>query len=91
LYQKILEPSAGPLIAIREFILARKTLGGVMTDFQSRAMNENGNSIPGLYVVGETAGYGGGNLHGVGCLEGTFLGGCIISAHAATNSILRGK
>ncbi len=89
-YQKILDPSAGPLIAIREFILARKTLGGVQTDFDSRVLDSNMKPVEGLYAVGESAGYGGGNLHGLSCLEGTFLGGCIVSAHAASNGIQKG-
>jgi predicted oxidoreductase len=38
--------------------------------------------IPGLYAVGEAAGFGGG-VHGYNALEGTFLGGCIFSGHAA--------
>ena len=37
-FQKILDPKAGPLIAIREFILARKSLGGIQTDLQCRVL-----------------------------------------------------
>ena len=37
-FQKILDPRAGPLIAIREFILARKSLGGIQTDLQCRVL-----------------------------------------------------
>jgi predicted oxidoreductase len=80
-FQKILEPKAGPLIAIREFILARKSLGGIQTDLECRVLrSSDGEPIPGLYAIGEAAGFGGGGAHGKGSLEGTFLGGCILTA-----------
>lgn len=88
-FQRILDPKAGPLIAIREFILTRKTLGGMQTDLESRVIGESDNPIPGLYAVGEAAGFGGGGSHGTGALEGTFLGSCILTAHAAARSISR--
>jgi len=79
-FQKILDPKARPLIAIREFILSRKSLGGIQTDLQCRVLRTaGGQPIPGLYAVGEAAGFGGGGIHGKGSLEGTFLGGCILS------------
>lgn len=76
---KILDPKNGPLIAVKLNILTRKTLGGIETDLDSRALDENGNPIPGLFAVGEAAGFGGGGVHGYRSLEGTFLGGCIFS------------
>ncbi len=89
--QKILDPSAGPLIAIRQFIISRKSLGGLQTDLQSRVLDEQGNPIEGLYAVGEAAGFGGGGIHGMRALEGTFLGGCVLTARYAAASILRGE
>jgi predicted oxidoreductase len=87
-YRKILDPRAGPLIAIREFILARKSLGGIQTDLQCRVLrSSDGDPIPGLYAVGEAAGFGGGGIHGKGSLEGTFLGGCVLSGRLAGRSI----
>ncbi len=85
--QKILDPSARPLIAIREFIMSRKSLGGIQTDLGSRVLNDAGEPIPGLYAAGEAAGFGGGGMHGLRSLEGTFLGGCIYSARRAARSI----
>jgi predicted oxidoreductase len=83
-FQRILDPKAAPLIAIREFILARKSLGGIQTDLQCRVLRAtDGQPIPGLYAVGEAAGFGGGGIHGKGSLEGTFLGGCILTGRAA--------
>lgn len=89
-FQRILDPKAGPLIAIREFILARKSLGGIQTDLQCRVLRAtDGQPIPGLYAVGEAAGFGGGGIHGKGSLEGTFLGGCILTGRAAGKNIGR--
>jgi len=87
-FQKILDPKARPLIAIREFILSRKSLGGIQTDLDCRVLRAgDGQPIPGLYAVGEAAGFGGGGIHGKGSLEGTFLGGCILSGRLAGQSI----
>jgi len=86
-YQPILDPGARPLIAIREFILARKSLGGIQTDLGCRVLDERGQPIPGLHAVGEAAGFGGGGIHGRGALEGTFLGGCVITGLCAGRTI----
>src|SRR5262249_18105545 len=87
-FQRILDPKAGPLIAIREFILARKSLGGIQTDLACRVLHSgSGQPIPGLYAVGEAAGFGGGGSHGKGSLEGTFLGGCILTGRVAGRNI----
>jgi predicted oxidoreductase len=80
---RILDPAAGPLIGVKLHILTRKTLGGIQTDLSSRAFGNDGQPIPGLYAVGEAAGFGGGGVHGYNALEGTFLGGCIFSGRAA--------
>jgi predicted oxidoreductase len=80
---RLLDPAAGPLIGVKLHILTRKSLGGIQTDLQSRALSANGEPIPGLYAAGEVAGFGGGGLHGYNALEGTFLGGCLFSGRAA--------
>ncbi|MBU2669382.1 FAD-binding dehydrogenase [Actinoplanes bogorensis] len=80
---RILDPAAGPLIGIKLHILTRKTLGGIQTDLDSRALASDGSPIPGLYAAGEVAGFGGGGVHGYNALEGTFLGGCLFSGRAA--------
>ncbi|TIT98304.1 MAG: FAD-binding dehydrogenase, partial [Mesorhizobium sp.] len=80
---KMLDPANGPLIAVRLNILTRKTLGGLQTDLDSRVLDAAGEPVPGLYAVGEVAGFGGGGVHGYGALEGTFLGGCIFSGRSA--------
>jgi predicted oxidoreductase len=80
---RLLDPAAGPLIAVQLRILTRKTLGGIQTDLDSRALGADGAPIPGLYAAGEVAGFGGGGVHGYNALEGTFLGGCLFSGRAA--------
>jgi predicted oxidoreductase len=80
---RILDPAHGPLIAVRLNILTRKTLGGLETDLDARVFGAGGAIIPGLYAVGEAAGFGGGGMHGYRSLEGTFLGGCLFSGRTA--------
>ncbi|MFY4722397.1 FAD-binding dehydrogenase [Streptomyces sp. LaBMicrA B280] len=80
---RILDPAAGPLIGVRMHVLTRKTLGGIQTDLDSRALGADGAPIEGLYAAGEVAGFGGGGVHGYNSLEGTFLGGCLFSGRAA--------
>jgi hypothetical protein len=86
-YQSIDDPAARPLIAVRSFIMARKSLGRIQTDLQCRVMQPDGQAIEGLFAVGEAAGFGGGGIHGHGSLEGTFLGGCVLTARAAARAI----
>ena len=86
-FQKIVDAQAMPLIAIREFIVSRKSLGGIQTDLECRVLDVRGETIAGLYAIGEAAGFGGGGLNGLRSLEGTFLGGCIFSARRAARAI----
>jgi predicted oxidoreductase len=86
-FQPINDAKALPLIAVREFIISRKSLGGIKTDLASRVLNTAGQPIEGLYAVGEAAGFGGGGMHGLRALEGTFLGGCILSGRIAAAAI----
>lgn len=86
-YQKIADRKAGPFIAIREFIVSRKSLGGIQTNEQSQVLTPAGEVITGLYAIGEAAGFGGGGMNGLRSLEGTFLGGCIYSGRKAGQAI----
>ena len=85
--QRILDDKALPLIAIREFIISRKSLGGIQTDLSSRVLDAAGNPIPRLYAAGEATGFGGGGSHGLRALEGTFLGCCVLTGRIAGQSI----
>jgi hypothetical protein len=80
---RLLDPAAGPLIAVRLWVLTRKTLGGIATDLEGRVLARDGEVIDGLYAAGEVAGFGGGGVHGYRALEGTFLGGCLFSGRVA--------
>lgn len=80
---RILDPEAGPLIAVKLHVLTRKSLGGIETDLSGRALGADGAPIPGLYAAGEAAGFGGGGMHGYRALEGTFVGGCLFSGRIA--------
>jgi predicted oxidoreductase len=86
-FQPIVDPKAMPLIAIRMTVMARKSLGGIQTDLESRVLGPDGSPIEGLYAVGEAAGFGGGGMHGKRSLEGTFLGGCVFTGRLAARSI----
>jgi predicted oxidoreductase len=87
---RILDPKAGPLIAVKLHILTRKSLGGIQTDLSSRVLGVDGAPVPGLYAAGEAAGFGGGGMHGYRALEGTFLGGCLFTGRAAGRAIAAG-
>ena len=80
---RLLDPAAGPLIAVRLFILTRKTLGGLETDLAARVLKADGAPLGNVFAAGEAAGFGGGGMHGHRALEGTFLGGCIFSGRIA--------
>jgi uncharacterized protein len=80
---RILDPAAGPLVAVRLNIITRKTLGGLETDLSGQVLRPGGEVFPGLYAAGEIAGFGGGGMHGSRSLEGTFLGGCLFSGRTA--------
>jgi predicted oxidoreductase len=98
-FQRIADPKAGPLIAIRLQVMARKSLGGIQTDLACRVLGEGGapggtasgaragEPIKRLYAVGEAAGFGGGGVHGKRSLEGTFLGGCVFTGRLAAAAI----
>jgi predicted oxidoreductase len=84
---RILDPKAGPLIAVKLHVLTRKSLGGIQTDLSGRALNAEGMPVPGLYAAGEASGFGGGGMHGYRSLEGTFLGGCLFTGRTAGRAV----
>ncbi|MGI8668121.1 MAG: FAD-binding protein, partial [Jatrophihabitans sp.] len=80
---RLLDPAAGPLIAVRLNILTRKSLGGLETDLDARVLTAGGSPLAGVYAAGEVSGFGGGGMHGYRSLEGSFLGGCLFSGRVA--------
>jgi len=86
-FQRILDPAAGPLMAIREHVISRKSMGGIQTDLECRALDGQGRPIGGLFAIGEAAGFGGGGMNGKRGLEGTFLGGCLLTGRIAGQTV----
>jgi len=86
-FQPIVDPAAGPLIAIRTRLISRKSMGGMLTDLHSRVLDAHGEPVPGLYAAGEAAGFGGGGISGIRSLEGTFLSNCIFNGRRAARAI----
>ncbi|WP_313355824.1 FAD-binding dehydrogenase [Microbacterium sp.] len=86
---RLQDPSAGPMVAVKLHVLTRKSLGGIHTDLDGRALDAAGNAIPGLFAAGEASGFGGGGMHGYRALEGTFLGGCLFSGRQAGRAAAR--
>jgi len=84
---RLLDPEAGPLVAVRLNLITRKSLGGLETDLSARVLRPGGGVFPGLYAAGEVAGFGGGGMHGYRSLEGTFLGGCLFSGRTAGRAV----
>ncbi|MEJ7718824.1 MAG: FAD-binding dehydrogenase [Thermoleophilaceae bacterium] len=84
---RLLDPAAGPLVAVKLSMLTRKTLGGLETDLAGRVLAADGEPVAGLYAAGEVAGFGGGGVHGYRALEGTFLGGCLFSGRVSGRAL----
>jgi hypothetical protein len=84
---RLLDPDAGPLIAVKLHVLTRKSLGGLQTDLSGNVLDAAGDPVPGLFAAGEVAGFGGGGMHGYRALEGTFLGGCLFSGRTVARSL----
>ncbi|HDT6953218.1 TPA: FAD-binding dehydrogenase [Staphylococcus aureus] len=79
------------LIAVKLHLISRKTLGGIQTNLDGQAFNQQTQLIEGLYAAGEASGFGGGGVHGYRALEGTFLGGCIFSGIRVAKGISKSK
>ncbi|OAN40861.1 FAD-binding dehydrogenase [Microbacterium sp. H83] len=86
---RLQDPAAGPLIAVQLHVLTRKSLGGITTDLDGRALDASGRPIAGLFAAGEASGFGGGGVHGYRALEGTFLGGCLFSGRQTGRAAAR--
>lgn len=88
--QPIIDRKQMPLIAIRLRLISRKSMGGMLTDLESRVLDAQGVPIAGLYAAGEAAGFGGAGISGIRSLEGTFLSNCVFNARRAARSIVAG-
>ena len=77
-------PDSDDLSQLRQTLQTFHRLGG-------RVLDTSGEPLPGLYAVGEAAGFGGGGASGKRSLEGTFLSGCILTARKAAAAIKAGS
>ena len=85
---KLLDPKAGPLIAVKLHILTRKTLGGLHTDLDGRVLRRRRRAgARACTPRARSPGFGGGGMHGYRALEGTFLGGCLFSGRTAGRAL----
>jgi succinate dehydrogenase/fumarate reductase flavoprotein subunit len=74
-----------PFYAVQMFPMTRKNMGGVAIDTKAHALDFRGQSIPGLYAIGELTGSVG--INGKHGLDGMFLGPAILTGRLAGQSI----
>lgn len=82
MYQRITTP---PFHAFKFFPMTRKSFGGIAVNTSCRVLDTRGDSIPGLWAVGEVTGFGG--VNGNAALEGTMLGPSILMGRIAGQAI----
>ncbi|MGH9332297.1 MAG: FAD-binding protein, partial [Vicinamibacteria bacterium] len=81
------EIASPPFYAVTFFPLARKSMGGIRIDIETRVLDKEGTAIRGLLAAGEVSGFGG--LNGKAGLEGTFLGPSIVTGRVAGRTTLK--
>jgi len=86
-YHPIVGDGSSELVAMRLRPVARKTLGGILSDERCRALRGDGSVLAGLYAIGEAAGFGGGGMNGKRTLEGTLLGGCVLTGRELARTL----
>jgi predicted oxidoreductase len=77
-----------PYYAVRFHPVARKNLGGVVTDLDCRVIAVDGAPIEGLFAAGEVAGMAGGRINGRAALEGTSFGPSVFSGAVAGRNVV---
>ncbi len=85
-FQPILDPAAGPLIAIREQLISRKSMGDADRSAVAGAEQRKRTGARTLRRR-RSGGFGGGGISGIRSLEGTFLSNCILNGRRAAQSI----
>ncbi len=76
-----------PFHAVEVMPLTRKSMGGVAIDMDCRALDGSRAPIPGLYAVGEVAGFGG--LNGRRTIEGAFIAPAMLQGRIAARHIVK--
>jgi predicted oxidoreductase len=77
------EISQPPFHAVQFFPMARKNLGGVLTDMGCRVLRVDGTPYDNVFAAGEVAGMAGGRINGSSALEGTMLGPSLFAGRVA--------
>jgi uncharacterized protein len=75
-----------PFYAMQFYPMTRKSMGGVVVDGSARALNDNGDVVPGLYAVGEVTGSVG--INGKHGMDGMFLGPAVVTGRVAGQTIV---
>jgi succinate dehydrogenase/fumarate reductase flavoprotein subunit len=65
--------------------MTRKNMGGVSIDMQARALNRQGQVVPGLYAAGEITGSVG--INGSHGMDGMFLGPALLTGRLAGKAV----
>jgi len=81
------EIASPPFYAVTFYPLARKSMGGIRIDTDSRVLDKDAKPIAGFLAAGEVTGFGG--INGKAGLEGTFLGPSIVTGRVAGRTILK--
>jgi succinate dehydrogenase/fumarate reductase flavoprotein subunit len=81
------EIATPPFYAVTFYPLARKSMGGIRIDTDSRVLDKDLKPIAGFLAAGEVTGFGG--INGKAGLEGTFLGPSIVTGRVAGRTILK--
>lgn len=74
-----------PFYAMQFYPMTRKSMGGVVVDAGTRALNDSGEVVAGLYAVGELNGSVG--INGKHGMDGMFLGPAVITGRVAGQTI----
>lgn len=80
-------PPRGPFIAVPLQPSPAKSLGGVASDADGRALDPAGVPVPGLYVAGELIGFG--DPYGAAPRDSTMVAGAVLTGQAAGRSAAR--
>lgn len=75
-----------PFYAMRGYPMANKSAGGISIDLGTRALDFDGQPVPGLYAAGEVNGSAG--MNGLNGLDGMFTGPAILTGRVAGRTVI---
>ena len=77
---------ASPFYAMRTYPMANKSGGGISVDLGARALDVEGNPVPGLYAAGEVTGSAG--INGLNGLDGMWTGPSMLTGRVAGRTVV---